>query len=214
MSRKPKVFCPRPDYCVGWRNAAAALYRVRDIPRTNLLDKELNLMAVDLRGKTLENHIEALLGPGDSLSPGAGRPNDGKHSGMRELRADAGPSFVRDPKAVFSDQLAIYLGCGPVGGSPGRSATAAVTTPRIESGSIGGVVRSKEGFDLAEDSLCRRRSMNPLSVCAVSRSPHIRSKLDDSGSCEDLPSLGARAGGTSLLVGASIGPLRMLGDRR
>jgi thiol-disulfide isomerase/thioredoxin len=45
----------------GWQNAVAVLYRVHGIPQTYLLDKDLNIVAVGLRGETLERRLSELL---------------------------------------------------------------------------------------------------------------------------------------------------------
>ena len=92
----------------GWRNAAAVLYRVHGIPQTYLLDKDLKILAVDLRGEDLQSRVRELLGPGDEPTPDAAAPN-GKAEGAKHAL----------PSATLNDALAIYLGCGPVGG-PGK----------------------------------------------------------------------------------------------
>lgn len=49
----------------GWKNAVAQLYRVHGIPATFLVDKDLKIVARDLRGKQLAQQLQKLLGPGD-----------------------------------------------------------------------------------------------------------------------------------------------------
>jgi thiol-disulfide isomerase/thioredoxin len=48
---------------LGWKNAVAVQYRVTSIPQTYLLDKDLNIVAKNLRGASLERKIAELLGP-------------------------------------------------------------------------------------------------------------------------------------------------------
>ena len=50
----------------GWRNAVAALYRVNGIPATFLLDKDLNIVAKDLRGEALISRVGEMLNPGET----------------------------------------------------------------------------------------------------------------------------------------------------
>jgi len=45
----------------GWQSSAAALYSVKSIPQTFLLDKEGKIVAKNLRGKALEDKLEELL---------------------------------------------------------------------------------------------------------------------------------------------------------
>lgn len=47
----------------GWGSAGAALYQVRGIPATFLLDKEGKIAAKNLRGTALEEKLQELLGP-------------------------------------------------------------------------------------------------------------------------------------------------------
>jgi thiol-disulfide isomerase/thioredoxin len=47
----------------GWGSAGAALYQVRGIPATFLLDKTGKIIARNLRGPALEKKLEELLGP-------------------------------------------------------------------------------------------------------------------------------------------------------
>jgi thiol-disulfide isomerase/thioredoxin len=99
----PHVFDGR-----GWGNAVAELYRVHGIPQTYLLDKDLKIVAKNLRGKMLEDRLEALLGPGDKEAVAALE----KKMAARAAARKAGSSTtgaVRDPKATFSDTLSIYL---------------------------------------------------------------------------------------------------------
>jgi len=56
----------------GWKNAVAQLYRVHGVPKTYLLDKDLKIVAVDLRGNALEQRMRELLGEGEK-DVGAGR---------------------------------------------------------------------------------------------------------------------------------------------
>lgn len=53
----------------GGQNSVVLLYRVWGIPETYLLDKQLKIIAVGLRGKELERRIGELLGPGDNVIP-------------------------------------------------------------------------------------------------------------------------------------------------
>jgi thiol-disulfide isomerase/thioredoxin len=66
----------------GWKNAAAALYRVHGIPQTFLLDKERKIVAKGLRGESLEQRLRELLGPGDQKAADAL-----KAEGARDVRA-------------------------------------------------------------------------------------------------------------------------------
>jgi peroxiredoxin len=45
----------------GWQSAGAALYSVRSIPSTFLLDKDGKIVAKNLRGRALEDTLEKLL---------------------------------------------------------------------------------------------------------------------------------------------------------
>ncbi len=75
----------------GWQNAAAVLYRVHGIPQTYLLDKDLKILAVSLRGEDLENRVRELLGPGDNSPADVAPP-----------KAEAVVSDVKlDPTARF-----------------------------------------------------------------------------------------------------------------
>jgi thiol-disulfide isomerase/thioredoxin len=47
----------------GWGSAGAALYQVRGIPATFLLDKNGKIIAKNLRGSALEDKLKELLGP-------------------------------------------------------------------------------------------------------------------------------------------------------
>ena len=49
----------------GWENEVASLYRVHGIPKTYLLNADLNIVAKDLRGARLESRLVEMLGPGD-----------------------------------------------------------------------------------------------------------------------------------------------------
>jgi len=49
----------------GWQNEVAMLYRVKGIPQTFLLDKDLMIVARDLRGPVMEKKLVELLGEGD-----------------------------------------------------------------------------------------------------------------------------------------------------
>jgi peroxiredoxin len=51
---------------LGWKNAVAVQYRVHTIPRTYLLDSNLNIVAKNLRGAGLEQKIATLLGPANN----------------------------------------------------------------------------------------------------------------------------------------------------
>ncbi len=46
----------------GWKNEVAALYGVRSIPHTILLDAEGKIIATKLRGKALENNLKKIFG--------------------------------------------------------------------------------------------------------------------------------------------------------
>jgi hypothetical protein len=52
----------------GWKNSVAVLYRVHAIPQTYLLDKDLKIVAKNLRGPMLAKRLEELLGPGDEAA--------------------------------------------------------------------------------------------------------------------------------------------------
>ena len=52
----------------GWKNSVAVLYRVQAIPQTYLLDKDLKIVAKNLRGPMLAKRLEELLGPGDEAA--------------------------------------------------------------------------------------------------------------------------------------------------
>jgi thiol-disulfide isomerase/thioredoxin len=52
----------------GWKSAVAVLYRVHAIPQTYLLDKDLKIVAKNLRGPALAKRLEELLGPGDEAA--------------------------------------------------------------------------------------------------------------------------------------------------
>ena len=52
----------------GWSSEIAALYRVRGIPATFLMDKDLNIVAKGLRGDALELKAKELLGEGEALN--------------------------------------------------------------------------------------------------------------------------------------------------
>ena len=88
----------------GWKNAVAVLYRVHGIPQTYLLDKDLKIVAVDLRGPALEARVKAILGPGDE-------PEEEQPAKEKPGASVAGPSKDSRLKG-----LRLYLGCGPVGG--------------------------------------------------------------------------------------------------
>ena len=49
----------------GWRNSVAVQYGVRSIPAMFLLDQQLKVVAIGLRGEVLERRLSELLGPGD-----------------------------------------------------------------------------------------------------------------------------------------------------
>ena len=53
---------------LGWKSAVAVLYRVHAIPQTYLLDKDLKIVAKNLRGPALAKRLEELLGPGDEAA--------------------------------------------------------------------------------------------------------------------------------------------------
>ena len=82
----------------GWKNAVAALYRVQGIPQMYLLDKDLKIVAKNLRGTALEKRLHELLGEGDTEAVAALE---------KKMAALAAPVVVRDPKAEFSE----VLGC-------------------------------------------------------------------------------------------------------
>jgi thiol-disulfide isomerase/thioredoxin len=46
----------------GWKSSAAALYGVKGIPATFLIDQQGKIIAVNLRGETLEESLKSLLG--------------------------------------------------------------------------------------------------------------------------------------------------------
>ena len=113
---------------LGWKNAVAVQYRVSGIPQTYLLDSNLNIVAKNLRGASLERKIATLLGPAndeaikalearlsESLPPRAEVPS--RRSLERSDLSASASNLSRD--GTLDDSFSVYLGVGNVNG-PGK----------------------------------------------------------------------------------------------
>ncbi|MCX6348473.1 MAG: redoxin domain-containing protein [Candidatus Aureabacteria bacterium] len=81
-----------------WKGPVAALYQVRGIPKTFLLDADLKIVANDLRGEELGKKLRELLGPGDekAAAPPAS-PSSPPPGASSENRASPRPRPPPEP---------------------------------------------------------------------------------------------------------------------
>jgi thiol-disulfide isomerase/thioredoxin len=106
----------------GWENAVAVQYQVRSIPHTVLLDKNLNVVAVGLRGPSLVERIGDLVG--------RGRPET-VAANTREHASVPGGSRQEEPAIEDPGVAALLVALG----SPDRRARA---NAALEIGQLGG----------------------------------------------------------------------------
>lgn len=102
----------------GWKNSVAVLYRVHAIPQTYLLDKDLKIVAKNLRGPMLAKRLEELLGPGDEA---AARAVDAK-AAQRAL--SAATEAIRKIEGV--EQAEVHVETPADGGTRPPAATVRV----------------------------------------------------------------------------------------
>ena len=80
-----------------WKGPVVALYQVRGIPKTFLLDADLKIVANDLRGEELEKKLRELLGPGDEKAAAETSPSSPSPGASSENRASPRPRPPPEP---------------------------------------------------------------------------------------------------------------------